>query len=97
VSWQEQVERERKLLALDRAGGLWQGTGMGTAVSITHTTGKEGEGLYASYVVLTLENNDGQKVSVPIPADYAGVMDSIIGSLKYHTEEARRLTRERQH
>ncbi len=84
-----------ELLDLDRAGGTWQGTGLGNAISITHTIGTDGEGKYASFVVLTLEDDHGNKVSVAFDPTWGGVGAAILGSLKYHCDEAAKIRAER--
>ena len=96
MSWESQESREKELLTLERAGGLSMGTGLGGGLQITHTIGTDGEGQYASFVVLSLRNNKDESVSIPISPDWYGTMDQLIGSLRYHAAEAIRITKERQ-
>lgn len=95
-AWTAQQNREEALLALQRGGSLWLGTGLGGALAISHTTGTDGEGQFASFLILTVENNACDSVTIPIAPDWEGTLPALLASLHYHASEARRLTKERQ-
>ena len=95
-SWESQQTREEALLSLDRAGGLSMGTGLAGTIEITHTIGTDGEGTYASYLILGIRNNRDERVEIPLAPGYAGTLDQLIGSLRYHASEVARMNKERQ-
>ncbi len=97
MAWEHQQERERKVLALERAGGLSMGTGLGGVIRVMHTVGTSGEGQYGSYLILSVENNAGEQVSIPISPAWENTVEQFIGALRHHAEEVVRINQERQH
>lgn len=91
-----QDTREVDLLAIERAGGLCMGTGLGNGFDVTHTIGKTGEGEFASFVVITAKDTSGREVSVVFNPAYAGVGNELIASIRYHCFEAAKITADRQ-
>src|SRR3954467_13719459 len=91
-----ELSRGDKLLQLEEAGGICMGNGLGSTIQITHTLGKEGEGRYGSFVILTIQDDHGNKVSIPFDPTWGGTLDQLIGSLRYHGREADKIRKARQ-